>query len=153
VKGAEQTRNAERGTRNKTSPTSPGARTQLVRRTSSGLRPPSPQSGEGQHVTHCATVPEGEQLFTKPEIAKLLKVSIRTITEMMRRGEIAYLKINGRLVRFRLDDVHARLTETCLVCNAAEGRAEILKAETLKCTSPQPSPQRGEGERRKGVLR
>jgi excisionase family DNA binding protein len=69
-------------------------------------------------ITRSATVPVGQGIFTKPELAKHLKVSIRTITEMMKRGELAYIKINGRLVRFRLEDVHARLTETCLVCKS-----------------------------------
>lgn len=73
------------------------------------------------HVTRCAALPEGEQFFTKPEIAKLLKVSIRTITEMMNRGEIAYLKIGNRLVRFRLEDVQRSVAEACLVLNAPEG--------------------------------
>jgi len=85
------------------------------------------------YVTLSNAVPAGEGIFTKPELAKHLKVSIRTITEMMKRGELAYIKINGRLVRFRLEDVHARLTETCLVCNEAEGID----------TSPNPLPVRG----------
>jgi excisionase family DNA binding protein len=77
-------------------------------------------------VTHSDALPAGHGILTKPELAKHLKVSIRTITEMMKRGELAYIKINGRLVRFRLEDVHARLTETCLVCKA------LPKATTAK---------------------
>jgi len=65
-------------------------------------------------VTNCAALPAGELFFTKPEMARILKVSLRTLCEMMDRGEIAYLKIGGRLVRFRLEDVQRRLTETCL---------------------------------------
>ena len=52
----------------------------------------------------------------------MLKVSLRTITEMMNRGELAYLKIGGRLVRFRLEDVERRLNETALVCNGGAGK-------------------------------
>lgn len=88
------------------------------RRESAG--PKEGTSGTAQ-VTHSDTIPTERGVFTKAELAKHLKVSIRTITDMMRRGELAYIKINGRLVRFRLEDVHARLTETCLVCHAPGG--------------------------------
>ncbi len=71
------------------------------------------------HVTVCDRLPAGERFFTKPEMAKLLKVSIRTVSEMMTRGELAYLKIGGRLVRFRLADAERRLNETVLVCKGA----------------------------------
>ena len=112
-------------------------------------------SGESPDTTgESPVLPTEERVFTKPELAKHLKVSIRTITEMMKRGELAYIKINGRLVRFRLEDVHARLTETCLVCNApeggAEGKAEILKAETLKA-GPLDNRTTGLRDNRKGA--
>jgi len=64
-------------------------------------------------VTHCEALPTGV-FFTKPEMAQLLKVSLRTLCEMMDRGELPYLKIGGKIVRFRLEDVQRRLTETCL---------------------------------------
>ena len=38
-------------------------------------------------------------------MARLLKVSTRTATEMMGCGELPYLKIRGKLVRFRAADV------------------------------------------------
>ena len=63
-------------------------------------------------------LPLDERFFTKPEMAKLMKVSIRCLSDMMRRGEVSFLKINGRLVRFRLQDVNKRLGETVLVNNA-----------------------------------
>lgn len=66
-------------------------------------------------------LPPEERFFTKPELAKVLKVSVRCITDMMRRGEIRYLKINGHLVRFRLQDVNQRLSETVLCCEGTEG--------------------------------
>lgn len=61
-------------------------------------------------------LPPEERFFTKPELARVMKVSVRCITDMMRRGELRYLKINGHLVRFRLQDVNQRLSETVLVC-------------------------------------
>lgn len=69
------------------------------------------------------TSPE-ERFFTKPELAKLMKISVRCLTDMMRRGEVPYLKINGRLVRFRLQDVNRRLGETVLVCQQNPGGNE-----------------------------
>jgi excisionase family DNA binding protein len=66
-------------------------------------------------------LPPEERFFTKPELAKVMKVSVRCITDMMRRGEIRYLKINGHLVRFRLQDVNQRLSETVLFCEGPEG--------------------------------
>ena len=77
-------------------------------------------------------------LFTKPQMAAMLQISIRCLTDMMRRGEIAYLKINNRIVRFRLEDVNQRLGETVLVCpRAVEGHE--LKVESRNTTSP-PAP-------------
>ena len=52
-------------------------------------------------------------LFTKRQMAAMLQISIRTLNDMMQRGEVSYLKINGRLVRFRLEDVNRRLTRRC----------------------------------------
>ena len=70
-------------------------------------------------VTHSSSPPSGERFVTKPELAALLMVSVRCITNMMRRGELAYWKIGGRLVRFQLANVERRLNETVLAC---EGR-------------------------------
>jgi excisionase family DNA binding protein len=67
-------------------------------------------------VTHCQEIPQGVVLYTKPQLAVLLQVSVRSVTNMMGRGEISYLKIGGRLVRFRIDEVNRRLTETVGVC-------------------------------------
>jgi excisionase family DNA binding protein len=102
------------------------------------------------------------RFFTKLQLARLLQVSVTTLNLMMKRGELPFLKINNRLVRFRLEDVQRRLTETVLVCPVTDdtridtspiSKTEIAKAETLKITSPQPSPQSGEGERLKGARR
>ena len=69
-------------------------------------------------------LPARPRYFTKAEMAEMLQVSLRTITEMMSRGELAYLKIGGRLVRFRLEDVERRLNETALVCNGVAGKEQ-----------------------------
>ena len=74
------------------------------------------QGGGKRQVTHVKALPEGVLLYTKPQLAAALQVSVRGVTAMMRRGEIAYLKINGRLVRFRPEDALRRLNETSLVC-------------------------------------
>ena len=56
---------------------------------------------------------------TKGQMAAAIQVCPRTITEMMRRGQISYWKI-GRLVRFRMEDAVKRMNETVLV-TAEEG--------------------------------
>ena len=48
-------------------------------------------------------------LLTKRELAKKLKVSVRTLDDWMRRGRIAYLKI-GKTVRYRYSDVLEKLS-------------------------------------------
>jgi hypothetical protein len=68
-------------------------------------------------VLHLDALPQGVLLYTKPQMAAALQVSLRCLTGMMNRGEISYLKINGRIVRFRPEDALRRLNETTLVCN------------------------------------
>jgi hypothetical protein len=110
--------------------------------TSSGLRPPFPQRGEGAHasrsrpVPHLDALPEGVLLYTKPQMAAAMQVSIRCLTGMMNRGEISYFKIHGRNVRFLPVAALRRLIETSLLIEGvsvgdviAEGR--WLKAEHL----------------------
>lgn len=63
-----------------------------------------------------ALPPSGAVFLTKAQMAALLQVSVRCITDMMKRGELPYLKLRGGFVRFRLDDVHRRFSETALVC-------------------------------------
>ncbi len=62
---------------------------------------------------------KGVVALTKKQMAAAIQVCPRTITEMMRRGEIAYYRIGKRLVRFRMEDAVKRMSETVLV--AADG--------------------------------
>jgi hypothetical protein len=55
-------------------------------------------------------------------MAAALQVCPRTVTEMMRRGEISYFRIGERLVRFRVEEALKRMSETVLV--VAEGGDE-----------------------------
>ena len=59
---------------------------------------PSPQSGEG------------EQFLTRRGLAAVLKVTVRTVDEMVAAGEITPVRIRG-LVRFCLAEVVRELTE------------------------------------------
>ncbi len=62
----------------------------------------------------------GVVALTKTQMAAALQVCPRTITEMMRRGEISYWKIGRQIVRFRMEDAVKRMNETVLVA-AEEG--------------------------------
>lgn len=72
-------------------------------------------------------VPQGVLLYTKPQVAALLQVSMRCLAEMMRDGSISYFKLRGRLVRFRASHVLRRLKETSYVCHTTVSAAELLK--------------------------
>lgn len=61
--------------------------------------------------------------LTKAQMAAALQVSPRTITEMMRRGEISFFKIGKKLVRFRVEEALARMSE-CVLVVADEGRGQ-----------------------------
>jgi hypothetical protein len=58
---------------------------------------------------------EAVVLFTKPQMAAMLQISIRCLNGLMQRGEISFLKLNGKLVRFRVEDALRRLSEVALV--------------------------------------
>ncbi len=77
----------------------------------------SVRGGEGMPA-----LPPGQMFFTKPQMAGILQVSVRTVTSMMANGELCYLKLRGRFVRFRLEDVQRRLNETAFVCNGAKAK-------------------------------
>jgi excisionase family DNA binding protein len=67
---------------------------------------PSPQGGEG--VASAAAAP-GERLWKRKELAPVLRVSLRTLDTMVALGEIPCLRLRGRLIRFRLEDVLRKL--------------------------------------------
>jgi excisionase family DNA binding protein len=51
-----------------------------------------------------------EGLLTKFEISSRLRISTRSVDEWMRKGRIPYIKIGGKTVRFRWDDVLEKLS-------------------------------------------
>jgi excisionase family DNA binding protein len=51
-----------------------------------------------------------DRLLTKTEMGGWLQVSVRTVTTMMARGELPFVKLKGRLVRFYLPAVVNKLT-------------------------------------------
>ena len=61
-----------------------------------------------------AATANSDEILEKPETAKRLKISTRTLDQWMRGGRIPFLKI-GKTVRFRWPDVVAHLQDTCRV--------------------------------------
>lgn len=57
--------------------------------------------------------------LNKTDVAELLGVTVRTVENMMVRGLLPYLKIGGKCVRFRLDDIQAHLDSTCRVVRSS----------------------------------
>ena len=55
-----------------------------------------------------------DELLEKPETAKRLKISKRTLDQWMRSGQVPFLKI-GKTVRFRWNDVISHLQYKCRV--------------------------------------
>jgi hypothetical protein len=74
-------------------------------------------------VVHLDALPQGVLVYTKPQMAAALQVSLRCLCDMMRRGEIRYLKLKNRFVRFVPEDVLRQLIDSSLVGNG-EGRSE-----------------------------
>jgi excisionase family DNA binding protein len=96
-------------------------------------------------LTLLATLPPGHLLLTKEQMSGVIQVSIRTITAMMASGELPYLKLRGRFVRFRLEDVHRHLSEHALVCKCLRTATtdQSDKSPSTSATSaPHPDEQR-----------
>ncbi len=85
-------------------------------------------------------------MLNRQELAKHLRISTRTVDEWRTERLIPFIKLR-KVVIFYWPDVVQHLRENYSV---APTKVEIAKAETLKLTSPRPSPQSGEGERQKG---
>jgi excisionase family DNA binding protein len=58
--------------------------------------------------------PAPEGFIGKPEIARRLNKTIRTVDNWMQRGILPYYKI-GRSVEFKWSDVESHLQQTCRV--------------------------------------
>lgn len=52
---------------------------------------------------------QDQEFLTVQELAKLLKVNIKTIYRMVDRGDIHYYEVGGRTKRFSQADVNAYL--------------------------------------------
>ncbi len=79
-----------------------------------------PESRGGEAATLTELRARGVVVITKPQMAAAIQVCPRTITEMMRRGEIAYYRIGKKLIRFRIEDAIEQMNKTVLVA-AEEG--------------------------------
>lgn len=56
-----------------------------------------------------------EPFIKKPEVAKRLGRTVRTVDAMMRRGQLPYYKF-GYSVAFRWSEITDHLAQTCRVC-------------------------------------
>jgi excisionase family DNA binding protein len=71
---------------------------------------------------HSAVVlPAGEKYFTRRELARILKVSLRTVDGLIADEAIPFLRL-GKAIRFRLEDVERHLAERFLVAKAPNGK-------------------------------
>ena len=59
--------------------------------------------------------PAVEPFIKKPEVAKRLNKTLRTVTNWMHRGILPYYKI-GRSVVFKWSDVESHLAQSCRIC-------------------------------------
>jgi excisionase family DNA binding protein len=64
-----------------------------------------------------ATVETVEPFIKKPEVAKRLGRTVRTVDAMMRRGQIPYYKF-GYSVAFRWSEITNHLAQTCRICRS-----------------------------------
>jgi excisionase family DNA binding protein len=65
--------------------------------------------------TTAAQAAQPEGFIEKPEVARRLNKTIRTVDNWMTRGILPYYKM-GRSVSFRWSEVEAHLAQTCRVC-------------------------------------
>ena len=55
--------------------------------------------------------PCDEELLTPAELAIQLKVRVRTIYELAKRNAVPHVRINHKILRFRLDEVRKAIAE------------------------------------------
>lgn len=70
-------------------------------------------------------------LFTKSQMASMLQVSVRMLDYLMQRREVSYLKLSGKIVRFRVEDVLRRLNEVALVTGPEVGTGTQKEGSTV----------------------
>lgn len=58
-------------------------------------------------VTSDTLSPVPDELLTINEVAGMMKVSPRTVRRWVEAGELRVIRLPGRTIRFRLDDVQA----------------------------------------------
>ncbi len=66
-----------------------------------------------ENTNQTSALPEG--FISKPEVAKRLNKTLRTVDNWMKRGLLPYFKI-GRSVAFKWSDVETHLAQHCRVC-------------------------------------
>ena len=75
-----------------------------------GLIPQEVWDGLQEKVSESSSVPIRPDLRTKREVAEMLRVTTRSINNLMREGVLPYIKPTGkRAVRFRMEDVQKLL--------------------------------------------
>ncbi len=63
----------------------------------------------------------GQKYFTRIELARILRISVRKVDSMIAAREIPVLRL-GKSVRFRLEDVERQINETMLTRSAGEAQ-------------------------------
>jgi excisionase family DNA binding protein len=94
----------------------------LSQRTKSSARAAT-GGGRIEQPISSAPVAPAEPFIKKPEVAKRLGCSIRTVGALMRRGRIPYYKFNS-YVAFRWSEITEHLAQTCRVSPDNGGRAQ-----------------------------
>lgn len=56
-----------------------------------------------------------DNLMTKKDVSAFLKVSLRTVDTLMRKGYLPYIRLGSRCVRFILADVQNELSRRCII--------------------------------------
>ena len=67
-----------------------------------------------KHMMGLAACASADDILEKPEAARRLKISTRTLDQWMRAKRLPFLKI-GKTVRFRWGDVLSHLERNCRV--------------------------------------